>query len=166
MRRVGSLKFGDVIIAVASFIVTFILVEFVLDIMLIPTYAHLGSDVAELVSYLISALIVGFVFAGKIREDSRLNSIGKVIISSAFAIIFLFMISRAAIGHWNAVTDDTLRIIYSTGSWTNNDWYTYEYMSLVIDTTLTAIYVFFGFVGLYLGSLRKPSIQGHTTEPE
>jgi hypothetical protein len=129
-----------------------------LNIVLIPMLTHEGADIAELASYLISALIVGLVFAGKIREGSRMVSIGKVVILSATVILFVFMISRTANGHWNAVTDDTLRNIYSTSSWTNNDWYTYEGMFLVSDTALTVMYVLLlGFIGLFLGSLRKPS---------
>jgi hypothetical protein len=152
------LKFEDVVVAVASFTVVFILLQFTLNIVLIPMFAHEGADIAELSSYLISALIVGIVFAGKIREGSRMVSIGKIIVMNATVILFVFMISRAANGHWNAVTDDTLRSIYSTNSWTNNDWYTYEGMSLVADSALTVLYVLLlGFIGLFLGSLRTHS---------
>jgi hypothetical protein len=152
------LKFEDVEVAVASFTVVSILLQFTLNIVLIPTFTHEGADIAELSSYLISALIVGLVFAGKIREGSKMASVGKIIVMNATVILFVFMISRAANGHWNAVTDDTLRTIYSTSSWTNNDWYTYEGMSLVADSALTVLYVLLlGFTGLILGSLRKPS---------
>ena len=60
--------------------------------------AALGKDIAELSSYLVSALIVGYAFAGKIREESRRVSIRRVVVFAAFVMVVVFMISRAAIG--------------------------------------------------------------------
>jgi hypothetical protein len=154
------LKFGDVITAVASMFVLIILIGFLLNFALIPMNTYWGGAVSNFVSVLVSALIVGYVFAGKIREESKMISIGKIVVLSAFVMVFALMMMYGAIGHYSAEVDETLRNTYSTwSSWTNTDWFAYEMMELVFDAALFAVSTLaFGFIGLYLGSmLRKPS---------
>jgi len=152
------LKFGDVVVAVASWAVVYLLVYSVLIIALVPMNSFWGLNVAFIVSVLVSALIVGYVFAGKIREESRMASIGKVVVLSAFVIMFAAMIVPGAIGHYSALIDENLQKMYSTGSWTNTDWVAYEMVAVVLNTVVNVLGVLaLGFVGLYLGSMRKPS---------
>jgi hypothetical protein len=152
------LKFGDVITAVASFAVLVRLVDSVLGIALIPMNSYWGVDVAGIVSFLVSGLIVGYVFAGKLREESRMISIVKVVVLSAVVIMFAVMIGYGAIGHYSALVDENLRNMYSTSSWTTTDWFAYEMMALHELTAVPVVYALaFNFIGLYLGSmLRKP----------
>jgi len=153
-----GLKFGDGITAVASLAVVFILVESVLSIALIPMNSTWGVDVASIVSFLVSGLIVGYVFAGKIREESRMISIGKVVVLFAVVIMFAARIGYGAIGHYSALVDEYLGNMYSTSSWTNTDWFAYEHMMLIELNVVPVVYALaFGFIGLYLGSMRKPS---------
>jgi hypothetical protein len=152
------LKFGDVIVAVASWQVVFILVHTVLSIALIPISSYWGFNVDSILSFLVSALIVGYVFAGKIREESRMVSIGKIVVLSAVLTMFATMIGVSATGHYNAWVDESLRNMYSTGSWTNTDWIAFEHMMLVEWAVFPVVYALvFSFIGLYLGSMRKPS---------
>ena len=144
--------------AVASWAVVYILVYSMLSIALVPMNSYWGLNIAFIVSVLVSALIVGYVFAGKIREESRMASIGKVVVLSAFVIMFAAMIIYGAIGHYNAAIDEYLQNTYSTSSWTNTDWAAYEGVALVLNTAVNVLGVLaLGFVGLYLGSMRKPS---------
>jgi len=152
------LKFGDVITAVASWQVVFILVHTVLSIALIPMNSYWGFNVDSIMSFLISALIVGYVFAGKLREESRMISIGKVVVFSAVLTMFAGMIGVSATGHYNAWVDENLRNMYSTGSWTNTDWVAFEHMMLVEWAVFPVVYALaFGFIGLYVGAMRKSS---------
>ena len=152
------MKFGDGITAVASLAVVFILVESVLSIALIPMNSTWGVDVASIVSFLVSGLIVGYVFAGKIREESRMISIGKVVVLFAVVIMFAARIGYGVIGHYSALVDEYLGNMYSTSSWTNTDWFAYEHMMLIELNVVPVVYALaFGFIGLYLGSMRKPS---------
>ena len=64
------MEFGDVILAVASLAVVYILIYSVLGIVLVPMNSFWGLNVSFVVSVLVSASIVGYVFAGKIREES------------------------------------------------------------------------------------------------
>jgi hypothetical protein len=154
------LKFGDVIIAVASLIVAFSLIDTVLSFALIPMNSAWGGYLADIVSLLVSALIVGYVFAGKIQEESRMASIGKVVVLSAFVMMFAVMIWLGSIPHMDAVIDANINSMYPTHGVANTDWVAYEGMMLLFPTALYIVFALvFGFIGLYLGSMRKPSVK-------
>ena len=150
------MKFGDIITAVASGFVLFIVLDMVLNI---PMTHEWEYTVVELVSLLVAALIVGYVFAGKIREDSRMTSIGQIVVIVGFVTIFLAVMSYAAISpHYTALVDEEFRNATSTSSWTNTDWFANESMALWYNVGMNVLEALaLSFVGLYLGSMRKPS---------
>jgi hypothetical protein len=151
------LKFSDVIIVVAALFVVFTLLEGVFGIALIPMNITWGLEVSEIVSLLVAALIVGYVFASKIQEDSKMMSIGKIVVLAGAATMFVNMIWSGALGHYALMVDETLRNMYSTGSWTNTDWASYEAMALFLENAVSVgITIVFSFIGLYLGSMLKP----------
>jgi hypothetical protein len=154
------LKFGDVIVAVASLTVVWWLVDTVLSIAFIPMNSAWGGYVADIVSFLVSGLVVGYVFAGKVREESKMASIGKVVVLFAVVMAFATLIWIGAIGpHKNAAADEYLNSMYPThGSWTDTDWVAYEGMMLNMVSALYIVFALvFGFIGLYAGlMLRKP----------
>lgn len=152
------MKFADVVIAVAllTVIATFLLLGF--GIVLIPLSTYYGPDLASILAILAGSLIVGYVFAGKIREDSRLSSVGKILILYVALLLVTVLVEYAAIGHSRAAIDDMLRSTYSTGSWTNTDWFAYEELWIAYSAALSAaVGLVCGFVGLLIGSGRKPS---------
>jgi len=152
------LKFGDVIVAVASLTVVYLLVYVVLSIALVPMNSAWGLNASFVVSVFVSAIIVGYVFAGKILEESRMTSIGKVVVLFAIVIMFIVLIGAGALGHSSALVDENLRNTYSTGSWSNSDWVAYEMVALALDMVVNILGALaLGFAGLYLGSMRKPS---------
>jgi amino acid permease len=73
------LKFSDVILAVATAVVIFVLVYFVFGMALIPSAlgSYWGQTSAGAISILVAGLVVGFAFAGKIQEESRVRALGK-----------------------------------------------------------------------------------------
>jgi hypothetical protein len=152
------LKFGDVIVATASAAVIQWLVYGVLTLVLIPVNSYWGLEAAALVSLLLATVAVGYVFAGKIREESRMRSIGKIVVLFAVWTIFVSMIMFSGIGHYSTYIDEGLRNMFSTGPWTTTDWVSYEAMSVAANTALDEFFVLvLGFIGLYIGSmLRKP----------
>jgi len=107
-------------------------------------------------------LIVGYVFAGKIREESRMKSIGKIIVLYAVLMIFGVMMVYAVLPDFRTVLIDALNNMYgtsTTGSWSHTDWFAHELMLLALEDALFAVYgLVFGFIGLYIGSMRKPSV--------
>ena len=143
-------------IAVASGFVLFVVLDMVLNI---PMDHEWEYSVVRLVSLLVAALIVGYVFAGKIREESRMKSIGKIVVMAGFVGIFIIMMSYAAVSpRYTNQVDQLFRNSTSTSSWTNADWLANETMALWYNVGLTVLEVLvLSFVGLYLGSIRKPS---------
>jgi hypothetical protein len=154
------LKFSDVIVAVASLFVVDWLVNAVLNFALIPMSTSFGGDLAFILSALVSAIIVGYIFAGKIREESRMASIGKVVVLFAVVMMLTVWTTGGATGHYGAWVDENLRNMYNTTSWANVDWFWFEMMLLMAITAVYAVFTLvFGFIGLYLGSMRKPSVK-------
>jgi hypothetical protein len=151
------LKFGDVVTAVATLAVVYLLIYSVLGIALVPMNSVWGLNVAFFVSVLVSASIVGYVFAGKIQEESRMVSIGKVVVLFAFVIMLIILGSGLA-GHSGALSDENLQNMYDTSSWTNMDWVAYEtVMGALLASVNVLVVLALGFVGVYAGSmLRKP----------
>jgi flagellar biosynthesis protein FliQ len=152
------LKFSDVIVAVASLFVVDWLVNVLFNFVLIPMSTSWGGDVAFILSALVSGLIVGYIFAGKIREESRMVSIGKVVVLFAVVMMFAVWTTGGAAGHYSAWVDENLKNMYNTTSWANVDWFWFEMMLLMAITAVYAVLTLvFGFIGLYVGSMRKPS---------
>jgi hypothetical protein len=144
--------------ATASASVVFVFVYAVLAIVLVPAASYSGLLTTGILSLFVGSLVAGYVFAGKIREESRMRSIAKIAVLVTFVTIFLSMMLYSTVGHFNALVDEDLQKMYSTGSWTNMDWFSYESMFLYLNTALDgALGLMLGLIGLYLGSMRKPS---------
>jgi hypothetical protein len=153
------LKFGDVILALASIDVIEVMIWYVLGAALIPSIgSYWGLNTAGIASMLIAALVVGYVLAGKIQEESRIRAVGKISVLSAWVIAFIEMISAAANPYYKDWIDETLKTMYATGAWTPTDWYVYGHLALMTFVVLNVVLVLIlTFIGLYAGSmLRKP----------
>jgi hypothetical protein len=152
------LKFSDVIVAVASLLLVVWLVNAVLNFALVPISTSFGGDLAFILSAIVAAIIVGYVFAGKIREESRMASIGKIVVLSAVVMMLIVWATGGATAHYSVWIDQNLKNMYNTSSWANVDWFWFE---MTLTMAITAVYgvftLVFGFIGLYLGSMRKPS---------
>ena len=147
------MKFSDVIVAVATLVVVSLLLESVLLLAFVPAMSHSGIDVAGILSILVASLIVGYAFALKIQEESRIRSVASIVVLSALVLAFGVM----AIGAnplASPAIKDAMSSLFSTGGWTSYDWFD-SIFALVAINTIYALA--FGFIGLYAGSmLRKP----------
>jgi len=151
------LKFGDIITAVASLTVIYILLESVLLAVFVQVNSYWGADVALILSILMASLIVGYMFAAKIHEESKRGAISRIVVLFTLVLAFYTMASFT-----NPYTSDAMKegleSMFSTGGWTTMDWVSY---SAFLMEMMVALYVVlalvFGFIGLYAGSmLRKP----------
>jgi len=146
-------------VAVASLAVVDILVLSVLALALVPLNSYWGLNGAAILSILVSGLIIGYVFAGGIQEESRIKTIGQIVLLTTALLIVVVIISYAAVGpYFIATVNDRLRNMYNTSSWTDTDWFANEMMVLTVQTAVNVVIALvFNFIGLYLGSMRKPS---------
>jgi hypothetical protein len=137
------LKFGDVILAVALMAVIFVLLYSVFIIALIPSmYSYTGQDVRALIAMLVAGLLVGFLFAGKMQEESKIRAVGKIAVMFAFVTLLIMLMGFFGSSYYIAWTKETLQGKLVT------------VFNLAINVVLALV---LGFIGLYAGSmLRKP----------
>jgi len=151
------LKFGDVVTAVATLTIVHILLEAMLLAAIIPVNSLWGPDVAMIVSLLAASLVVGYLFAGKIYEESRRGAIVRIAVLSTTVLMFAIFGLLANPYTYTSIREG-LENMYATGGWTTTDWLAYSQMLILL---LVSMYVVLAlvldFVGLYIGSmLRKP----------
>ena len=151
------MKFGDMITAVASLTVVYILLFAVLFGVMITVNTYWGPDIATVVSVLVASLIVGYVFAGKIEENSKRRAIGRIVVLST-VVLTLFTMGLLSNPYIGTVLEEALESTYSTSGWSTLDWLAHSQLLMLILVALNVVfYLVFGFVGLYVGSMfRKP----------
>ena len=143
----------------ASASVVNVLVLAVLLMLFIPPLGSaLGLNVATIVSALIAGLVVGFVFAGQIREESRLKAVGKIAVLAGVVQMFYVLIGDPGNSYYGAYAKELLQSMFQTGLWTTTDWYVYEGVLTTWIVALTVgLALVFGSIGLIVGlALRKP----------
>ena len=151
------LRFGDVITAVATLTIIHILLETVLFAAIIPVNSLWGPDIAMIVSLLVASLVVGYLFAGKIYEESRRGAIVRIAVLSTVVLMLVILASMSNPYVGPTITEELERM-YPTSGWTTADWLAYSQMFILL---LVSMYVVLAlvldFIGLYVGSmLRKP----------
>ena len=149
------MKFGDMITAVASLAVVYILLFSVLFGVMITVNTYWGPDIATVVSVLVASLIVGYVFAGKIKEDSKIGAIGRIVVLST-VVLTLFTMALFTNPYAGTGIEETLESMFSTSGWTTMDWVAYSQLLMVMIVALNVVFdLVFGFVGLYVGSMLR-----------
>jgi hypothetical protein len=153
------LKFGDVILAVATTAVLGFLVSTVLLMFLVsPLGAYWGQNTSGILAWLISGLLAGYIFAVKIQEESRIRAVGKITVLLAFVILLALMIMAAGNSYYAAYTKENLQSMFQTGSWTTTDWFVYENLATSVYVSLNVVLTLvLGFIGLYAGSMLRKS---------
>jgi hypothetical protein len=157
------LKFGDVVTAVASLVVIMPLITLPLYMVLTPALdIYWGGTVTGAISTFLSALIVGYIFAGKILEARR-ETIAKIAVLSAAIVMVSVMNLAAALPDFGQNLKEMYQEMYPEAvNWSTSEWLAAEMMVIYLDMVLNAVTVFvFGFIGLYVGSmLRRPVKSG------
>jgi hypothetical protein len=151
-------KFGDVITAVASLTVISLLLVFVFLAVFVPVDSAWGLDVTNILSILVASLIVGYVFAVKIQEESRMGAVGRIAILSTVVMAFATMTSLAVNPYMSTYMDESLVSMFSISGWTAKDWLDYLHVVLMLIVALNCVFALvFSFIGLYAGSMLRKS---------
>jgi len=143
---------------VSSLTVIATLLFFVFLAVFVPVNSSWGVDIANIISILVASLIVGYVFAVKIREESRMRAIGSIVVLFTVVLMFALMALLAVNPYMSMAIDEGLESMFSTSGWTTVDWVGYSHFVLIMIVALNDVFALvFGFIGLYAGSiLRKP----------
>jgi len=156
------LKFGDLVMSVASMAVVFALIAFPLEMVWLSALgisgmSNWGYIVNLLVSLFLSALISGYIFAGKIWEARR-EAVTKIAVLWAALVMLFAIIAPASIADYGLLIKEEYLAANPGATLSTSEWVTWEYMYLDMFTFLMVGFsLVLGFVGLYIGSmLRKP----------
>ena len=109
-----------------------------------------------IIALLVSSLAVGYVFALRIQEGSRIKAIGVIVVLSAFALL-VFNSVWIASPFASPLFQDSLNNVFNrtTSQWTHYDLNAYTALMVSLVVIIASV---INFVGLYAGSmLRKPS---------
>jgi len=153
------LRFGDVVTCVASLAVIMVLIHFPLLMVLVPALGfYWGLNVSAIISVFLSALIGGYIFAGKIWEEARMEAIAKITVLAAVLMMFAVVMESAALADWAPAVKEAYQEANPTATLSTFEWYAVESMWLSTQVVLNVVIVLaLGFIGLYVGSmLRKP----------
>jgi uncharacterized membrane protein (UPF0136 family) len=132
--------------------VIFILLMSVLFWAMISVNTLYGPDIATMVSVLVAGVIVGYLYAGKIQEESRMRAIGRIAVLSTVLLTF-FTIGLLSNPYIPEVVDEELQNMFSTSGWTSLEYVAYAQMLIIVLVAFNLIFGFvFGFLGLYVGS--------------
>jgi len=155
------LKFGDVVMAVASIAVVFALIFAPLDLVFVSALGlELGYDVSNIVALFLSALIGGYIFAGKIWEARR-EAITKIAVLWGALMEVFALIVPASLAHWGLWIVEAYKGEYGA-TLSTYEWVKWEMMLQdIVVFMAVGMALVFGFVGLYIGSmLRRPAKKG------
>jgi uncharacterized membrane protein YjjB (DUF3815 family) len=152
----GRLKFGDVVMAVATGVVIMVLLAFLLDLVLVQAMGYYwGLNVGAIISVFVGALISGYVFAGQIWE-ARMKAIAQITVLAAVFMMFTVVAEVAALGDWTQMVHEAYLDANPGAHPSTSDWYAVESMVLGSQVALNVVIVLvLGFIGLYVGSMLK-----------
>jgi hypothetical protein len=154
------MKFGDVVMAVATWAVIMILITFLLDIVLVQAVGYyLGLNIGSIISVFLAALITGYIFAGKIWE-ARMKAIAKITILAASLMMFAVVMEVAALGtFWKEWVHDAYidanpdALVHLPSKF---DWFAIGSIYLGVQVVVNVVIVLvLAFIGLYVGSMFK-----------
>jgi phosphoglycerol transferase MdoB-like AlkP superfamily enzyme len=151
------LRFGDVLIAVATLFLITVLVSYPLETMLIPTLGfYWGPTLGALVSVSISSLIVGYIFARRIFEG-RKESIARISVLFAVLMILSIVINNAALGEdFTQWVHETYQEANPTASLSIFEWYVVGGLFIGSQMFMNAFTLLpLSFIGLYIGSMLR-----------
>lgn len=152
------MRFGDIIVAVASlFLVTF-LISYPLEIVLIQILGlSLAPTIGALVSVLLGGLIIGYIFSEKMG-NGRNQVIVTISILFTVLMIFSIILNNAVLGNYfTNWVNETYQESNPTESLTSFEWFVVGGLFIGSQMFMNIIILFvFSFIGLYSGStLRK-----------
>jgi len=142
------LKFSDMIIVAALLFVGGLL----LDSFLFAPFAPLKSSggwVASAISVLIISIIVGYLFAVEIKEESTLRTIGIIVLLATVGFM-IFLVGWSANPLASPAIKDAIQSTFKTAGWTDYDWYAY---TALVQALEILFFIVVNFVGLYVGSM-------------
>jgi len=153
-----TLKFGDIITAVASLVIIIFLM-FPLGLVLTAALGNTGFTLGAVVSLFLSTIIVGYIYTQKIWEENRTKTIAQITVLFTVLIVFMGTMESAATADWTPKIKEEYITSNPTATPSASDWYYIEKFFLTLEGFIVVILTLpITFIGLYIGStLKKPT---------
>ena len=151
------MKFSNVIIATVSLVLLSLILDAFLMVGFIPMNNGSLSDwLSFVIAYLISSLVVGYVFALKIQGDSRIKAAGVIDVLSTFTLMIFYAIWICNV-YGSEWFQESLNNMFKPSGWTTYEYAAYSAFAVSIITIIAFVVI---FIGLYAGSMFRKSPAG------
>jgi hypothetical protein len=154
-------RFGDVITAAASLFLIAILMSYPLEVVMVSTLdLQSGPPIAAVVSVLLSALIVGYVFSGRMNTGRR-EAILRISVLFTVLMLFSIILNNAVLGEdFSSWVHESYLESNPGASLTSFEWFMVGGVVIGSQMFMNVIILFiFSFTGLFVGSRLKKNIQ-------
>jgi hypothetical protein len=153
-------RFGDVITAAASLFLIAILMSYPLEVVMVSTLdLQSGPPIAAVVSVLLSALIVGYVFSGRMNTGRR-EAILRISVLFTVLMLFSIILNNAVLGEdFSSWVHESYLESNPGASLTSFEWFMVGGVVIGSQMFMNVIILFiFSFTGLFVGSRLKKNI--------
>jgi len=145
---------------VASLTIIAVLIMFPATLALTPTLGNAeGFLLSAVIAFLLSAIIVGYIFTRQIWEENRTKTTAKITVLFTLLVMVLVLIENAASSDWTPMVRTDYLNADPSASPSASDWYYIERLALIQDDFINVVLILaITFIGLYIGStLKKPT---------
>ena len=149
------MRFGDVITAVVSLFLVTVLISYPLEIVLISVLGlHSGPPIGASISVFLGALIIGYVFSGRIT-DSRKEAIVKISVLFTVLMLFSIVLNNAVLGEdFTKWVHESYQESNPTASLTTFEWFMVGGLFIGSQMFMNGIVLFLlSLIGLFIGSM-------------
>lgn len=148
------MKFGDLIIAVASLFLITVLISYPLEAILISLLGlYWAPTIGALIAVSLGGLIIGYIFAEKTDDDKR-RVLVKISVLFTVLMLFSIVLNNAVLGDYftNWVQESYMES-NPTASLTTFEWFLVGGLFIGSQMFMNAIVLFvFSLIGLFAGS--------------
>lgn len=152
------MKFGDVITAVASLFLITVLISYPLEVLLISLLGlSLAPTIGALISVLIGAMTIGYIYSGKTTNGDRWIIV-KISILFTVLMLFSIVLNNAVLGNYfSEWLQETYMESNPSASLSTFEWFLVGGLFIGSQMFMNAIVLLvFSLLGLFVGSkLRK-----------
>ena len=151
------MKFGDVIIAVASLFLITVLISYPLEIVLISLLGlYWAPTIGALISVLLGGLIIGYIFSGK-TDGGKKEVLVKISVLFTVLMLFSIVLNNAVLGeYFTDWVQESYMESNPTASLTTFEWFLVGGLFIGSNMFMNAIVLFvFSLIGLFAGSILR-----------
>ena len=148
------MKFGDVITAVASLFLITVLISYPLEVLLISLLGlNLAPTIGALISVLIGAMTIGYIYSGKTTNGDRWILV-KISILFTVLMLFSIVLNNAVLGNFfSDWVQETHMESNPSASLSTFEWFLVGGLFIGSQMFMNAIVLLvFSLLGLFVGS--------------